>query len=58
MTKFRGSKRSDLDTGESGDGRSDAPMDIEMEMATAATSIAAETPGVTIFEPMQRNENG
>jgi len=29
-----------------------------MEMATAATSIAAETAGATIFEPMERNENG
>jgi hypothetical protein len=58
MTEFRGSERSDLDAGEAGDGRSDAPMDMAMEMATAATSIAAETAGVTIFEPMERNENG
>ena len=53
MTEFRGSERSDLDAGEAGDGRSDAPMDMAMEMATAATSIAAETAGVTIFEPME-----
>ena len=33
-------------------------MDVAMEMATAATSIAAETAGATIFEPMERNENG
>jgi len=58
MTEFRGSERSDLDAGEAGDGRSDAPMDMAMEMATVVTSIAAETAGVTIFEPMERNENG
>ena len=58
MAEFRGSERSDLDAGEGGDGRSDAPMDMAVEMATAATSIPAETAGVTVFEPMGRNENG
>jgi len=33
-------------------------MDVAMEMATAATPIAAETAGAAIFEPMERNENG
>ena len=58
MTEFRVSRRSDLDAGEAENGRSDAPMDVAMEMATAATSIAAETAGATLFEPMERNENG
>jgi nucleotidyltransferase/DNA polymerase involved in DNA repair len=58
MTEIRGSERSDLDAGEAGDGRSDAPMDMAMEMVAAATSIAVETLGVTRFEPMERNENG
>jgi len=29
-----------------------------MEMATTATLIPAVTAGATIFEPMERNENG
>jgi hypothetical protein len=58
MTKLRGSERSGLDTGEAADGRSDAPMDMVMQMATAVTSIAAETTGATIVEPMERNKNG
>ena len=33
-------------------------MDVAMETATAATAIATETAGTTIFEPMERNENG
>jgi len=33
-------------------------MDVAMEMATAAAAIAGETAGATIFEPMERNENG
>jgi outer membrane biosynthesis protein TonB len=57
MTEFRVSGRSDLDAGEAENGRSDAPMDVAMEMATTATSIATETAGATIFEPMERNEN-
>ena len=50
------SRRSDLYVGDAGDGRSDAPMDVEMEMLPAATSIAAETASATVFEPMERNE--
>jgi len=45
-------KKPDLDAGEAGDGRSDPPKDMVMEIATAATSA-----GVTIFEPTERNEN-
>jgi len=52
------SGRCDLDAGEAGNGRSDVLMDVVMEMATAATSIAAETAGATIFEPMGRDNNG
>jgi len=33
-------------------------MDVAMEMATAATSIAGEDAGASIFEPMERHENG
>ena len=33
-------------------------MDVAMEMATTVTPIATETTGATIFEPMERNENG
>ena len=57
MTEARESERSGLDIEEVADGRCDAPMDMAMEMATAVTSIAAETAGPTIFEPMERNEN-
>jgi len=58
MTTARVSRRSDLDTGEVGDGRSDATMDVAMEMAMAATSIAVECAGRTIAEVMERNEKG
>jgi len=58
MTEFRVSGKSDLSTGEAENGRSAAPMDVAMEMVTAATSIAAETAGATIFEQMERNKNG
>jgi hypothetical protein len=51
MTEVRVSERRGLDTGEAADGRSDAPMDIAMEVAMAVTSIAA-------LEPTERNENG
>jgi len=57
MTEVRVSERSDLDTGEAGDGRSDGPINVVMEMATAATPTAAETASATIFEPMDKNEN-
>ena len=52
------SKRSDLDTGEVANGRSDAPMDMAMEMATAVTPIATEATGGATYGPMERNENG
>jgi hypothetical protein len=51
MTEFGISGRSDLDAGEARDGRSDMPIDVAMEMPTAATSIAAETMGTAKFEP-------
>jgi len=49
ITEFRVRGRSDLDTGEAGNEKSDAPVYVGMQMATAATSIAAETAGATIF---------
>jgi hypothetical protein len=52
MTEARAGRRSDLDTGESGDGRSDAPMDVAMGMATTATPVTAETAGAITVEPM------
>jgi len=55
MSEARGSERRDLDTGEAGHRRSDVRMNVAMEMVTAATPNAA---GETIFEPMERNENG
>ena len=58
ITECRVSRRSDLDGGEGGNGRSGAPMDVAMEIAMAATAIAAETAGATISERMERNENG
>jgi hypothetical protein len=60
MTEFRVSGRSDLDTGEAGKGRSDAPMDFAMEMAMPATPTAAVTADATLFVPMERiwTENG
>jgi len=57
MTNFRGSESSHLEAGVAGDGRSDAAMNIVIDVATAATSIPAETAGVTIFEPRERNES-
>jgi len=58
MTKVRGRETSDLDTGEAGEGRSDGPMDVAIEMTTTVTPIAAEPTGATLFDPMERNENG
>jgi len=48
MRDVRVSNRSHLETGEAADRRSDAPMVVAMEMATAATPITAETAGATI----------
>lgn len=42
-------ERSDLHTSEVGDRRSDVPIDVAMEMVTAATCIATDTGGATIF---------
>jgi hypothetical protein len=58
MTKFRVSGSSNLDTGNGGNGKRDAPMDLVMEIATAATSTALVTAGVSIFEPEQSNKHG
>jgi len=57
MTDVRVSERRGLDTAEAADGRSDAPMDMAMAMATAVTSIAAGTADEATLEPMGRNEN-
>jgi len=58
MTELRVNGRSHLDSGEVGNGMSNAPRDVAMEMATAATAIGTETEDTTIFEPMERNEHG
>jgi hypothetical protein len=59
MTETRVSRRSDLDTGEAGDGRSNEPIYVAMEMAiaTAGTPVAAETAGAIIIQPMEENKN-
>jgi len=43
--------------GDAADGRSDAPMDIALEMGTAMSSIPVETAGADPLEPMERNDN-
>jgi hypothetical protein len=58
MTEIRVSGRSDLGMEEAGNGRTDAPINVAMEMATVATPIAEETVGTTIFQLMYRNVNG
>jgi len=58
MTECRVSERSDRDVGDAEDRRSDAPMDVVMEMVTAKISIATEIAGTTMLEPMERNANG
>jgi len=58
MTEVRRIERSRLDTPEAADGRSNVPMDMAMEMATAVTSIAVETARQVTLEPMERDENG
>jgi len=57
ITEARVSGSSVLATGEAGDGRRDAPMDVAMEMVTVATPIAAETMGATIIDLVDRYEN-
>jgi hypothetical protein len=56
MTEFRVSGKSDVDAGEAGDGRCEEPMDGAMERAIPPESIATETAGAAIFEPMGRDE--
>jgi len=56
ITEFRVSGRSDLDPGEAGDRMRDAHMAVAMEMATAMTSITAETRGANILELMERKK--
>jgi hypothetical protein len=58
VIEVRVSESCGLDTGEAADGRSEVSMDLAMEMATAVTSIAAETAGEATLEPMEKNENG
>jgi len=58
MTEARVSEMSDLDTGEAADSSSNAPVHVAMEITTAATLTHEETPGATMFKPMERNENG
>jgi hypothetical protein len=57
MTEFGRIESSDLGAFDAGGGRSDALMDIAMWMAIAVTASTVETVGVTIFDPMERNEN-
>jgi hypothetical protein len=58
MIEVRGSKRSSLDMGEVADRRSNAPMDMAMEMAMVVTSITTETSGKETPELIGRKENG
>jgi hypothetical protein len=57
MNELRVSRRSELDAEGAENGRSSAPMDVAMEMATV-TAIAADTAGAAIFQPMESNVNG
>jgi hypothetical protein len=58
MREARVSERSDLDKGEAEARRSDELMDVAMEIPTVATPSAGETASTTLFELMERNENG
>jgi len=58
MTRARVSGWSDLDMAEAEDGRSDAPMDVAMEMSTTPTYSPVETAGTTTVEPMDRHKTG
>jgi hypothetical protein len=53
LTEDRVRVRSELGTGDVGDGRSDAPMDVAMEVSTAATPTPTEASAATKFEPME-----
>jgi hypothetical protein len=60
MTNTRVSGRRELVTGDSGNGMSDAPMDVAIVMAMVmlATPIAAERAGPSIVKLIERNANG
>jgi len=51
-SEARVSERSDLDTGKAADMRSDAPMNVAMEMMLVAAPTIAGTAGATMFEPI------
>jgi hypothetical protein len=57
-TEFRVSRRSGLQAGEVGSGRSYASTDVAMEILIVATAIAMETAGATKFQQVERNDNG
>jgi hypothetical protein len=58
MTEVTTSNTNGLERGGTADRRSDAPLDLAIEMQTAVTAIATETAGQDTLEPMERNENG
>jgi len=51
------SKSSNWDTAEARGRRSDAPMDMAMEMAMAVTHITADTASTATLEPTESNKN-
>jgi len=57
MTEVRANKSSGLDAGVAAERRSDASMDMGMEMVSVLISIAVESPGEVTPEPMERNRN-
>ena len=57
LTEVRGNTKNGLDTGEAADGSSDAPREMAMEIATALSSIAAETAGEDTLQPREKNAN-
>jgi hypothetical protein len=58
MIKVTVSMRRGLDKGEAADGRSDALMDMAMEMAIVVMSIVTEAAGEDRVVPRDRNDNG
>jgi hypothetical protein len=58
MTEVMVSWRSNLDSAQVGDRRSDLPVHIGMEMVTVVTHIITDAVGTATLEPMERNENG
>ena len=57
ITEVRVSERRGPDMGDAAGGRSDASMDMAMEMATSVISIAMGTAAKATLETMERNEN-